>query len=394
MKKTEPYKLLTLGLVGAIALIIPITTIIKASGMPERSFSETENRYLADLPKFSWESVRDEEFMEDFEEYFSDRFILREEWINIKNSVDRLLGKTEIKNIFTIDGRMMEAWKGWDEAGLNANLNAMAEFAENHSQNQKVYFMLSPNAQEIYKDTLPAFCGAADQKAFIDSCYGISDNIYGIDVYSALYGARNDYIFYRTDHHWTSGGAFLAYREAGEVMGYEPYSIDKFNIEHASNEFRGTLYSQTLDNSVKPDIIDFYIPAGGSPQQTLHVFDGEKTEKYYSLYFREYLDKKDKYSSFLGLNVPMLEIETELSEDVDKGSLLIFKDSYANTLIPFLTNHYSKITVLDLRYINLPLADMGVDTNSYGSILFMYNTITFSEDTNVRKLGFLDKSDA
>ncbi len=391
MKKTELYKLLTIIVICIAALIIPTATLIRASGMPEKSFSETENRYLADFPEFNIDTVLSEEFMNGFEEYFSDRFIMREEWINIKNNFDRLLGKKEIKDIFTEDGRMMEAWKGWDEKSVSENLDAMKKFADVHAENeQKIYFMLSPNAQEIYKDTLPAFCGAADQKSFIDMCYGISDNITPIDIYSCLYSARNDYIFYRTDHHWTSGGAFLAYRDAGEYMGFTPYSIDKFNIEHASDTFRGTLYSQTLDNSIKPDIIDFYIPVTGEPKLTLTAGSGENSETRDSLYFREYIDKKDKYSSFLGLNVPVIEINTELSEDNDKGSLLIFKDSYANSLIPFLVNHYSKITVLDLRYINTPFDTIDIDTNSYDSILFVYNTITFSEDTNIRKLCFLD----
>ncbi len=388
MNKKDAYKVLTVGVIAAAALIIPISTFIKSANMPAKPFSETENRYLTVMPEFNSDNYFDKSFMNDFESWFSDRFILREEWINVKNNVDRLLGRTEIKDIFTVNGRMMEAWKGYDEKNLSANLSAMEVFAKNHPE-QSVFFMLAPNAQEIYKDTLPAFCGAGDQKSFISKCYQ-TEGVHGIDIYNTLYSARNDYIYYRTDHHWTSAGAYAAYCEAGESMGYTPYGINHFNIEHASDSFRGTLYSKTLDNSITPDIIDFYIPINGNIKQTLTVDDGEEVKTYDSLYFREYLDKKDKYSAFLGLNVPILEIDTQLPEDVDKGSLLIFRDSYANSIIPFLTNHYSKITVLDLRYINMPLADLGVNVNQYGSVLFMYNVITFSADTNVKKLTFLD----
>ncbi len=393
-KRFLNYKLLTVILIAAILIILPVTTLIKAVGMPDGTFSETENRYLADFPELNMDSILTEDFMEGFEDYFSDRFILREDWINLKNNVDRLLGKTEIKDIFTADGRMMEAWKGWDEKSVNENLDAMSAFAESHvGKNQKVYLMLSPNAQEIYKETLPPFCGAADQKAFIDMCGKYSEYVTPVGIYNILSAERDKYIFYRTDHHWTSLGAFFAYTEAGKIMGFEPYGIDYFNIEHASDDFRGTLYSQTLDGGIKPDIIDFYIPSDGSQKLKMTVFDGEESTEYNSLYFREYLDKKDKYSSFLGLNVPMLTIESELSEDADKGSLLIFRDSYANSLIPFLVNHYSKITVLDLRYINTKFKDLGIDTNSYSAVLFAYNTITFSEDTNIRKLTYLDGLD-
>ena len=115
----------------------------------------------------------------------------------------------------------------------------------------------------------------------------------------------------------------------------------------------------------------------------------DSPEVYDSMYFRDFLNQKDKYSTFLGQNVPRIDIDTELSEENDKGSLLIIKDSYAHSLVPFLTKHYSHITMLDLRYINSDLANIGVEVNKYGTTLFMYNVITFSQDDNVKKLNFV-----
>lgn len=394
MKKENIYKFLLIGLFALISIAVPVATIISSAQLPENAFSENENRYLEKMPKFNFDTVTDKTFMTKFENYFSDRIVMREQWISLMNDFDRLLGKKEIKGIFTEDGRMMQSWRTSDYSvdSVNKNLAAMEKFAKKYPR-MKMYFMLAPNAQEIYSDTLPANCGAADQKLFIKNCYDSLPSITGIDVYSGLLAAKNEYIYYRTDHHWTSYGAYIGYKSAASAMKFTAYSEDKFSIEHASNEFRGTLYSKTLDNGITPDTIDIYTLANNEPQVKVSVYkSGSKPDSTYSsLYFREFLDVKDKYSTFLGQNVPRIDIDSEIPQENDKGSLLIIKDSYAHSLIPFLTKNYSHITVLDLRYINGDLSSIGVSLKDYENVLFMYNVITFSQDTNVKKLDFIIK---
>ena len=392
MKKENIYKILLIGLFALISITVPVATIISSAQLPENAFSENENRYLEKMPEFNFDTVTDKSFMTKFENFFADRIVMREQWIGLMNDFDRILGKKEIKGIFTEDGRMMQSWRTGDYSvdSVNKNLSAMEKFAEKYPK-IKMYFMLAPNAQEIYSDTLPANCGAADQKLFIKSCYESLPNITGIDVYSGLLAAKNEYIYYRTDHHWTSYGAYIGYKSAASAMNFTAYSEDKFSVEHASNEFRGTLYSKTLDNSITPDTIDIYALANNEPQVKVSVYkSGAKPDSSYnSLYFREFLDVKDKYSTFLGQNVPRIDIESEIPKEYDKGNLLVIKDSYAHSLIPFLTKNYSHITVLDLRYINSDLSNIGVNPKDYENVLFMYNVITFSHDTNVKKLDFI-----
>lgn len=394
MKKENIYKILLIGLFALISVAVPVATIISSADLPENAFSENENRYLEKMPEFNFDTVTDKSFMTKFENFFSDRIVLREQWIGLMNDFDRILGKKEIKGIFTEDGRMMQSWRTSDYSvdSVNKNLAAMEKFAEKYPK-MKMYFMLAPNAQEIYSDTLPANCGAADQKLFIKNCYDSLPSITGIDVYSGLLAAKNEYIYYRTDHHWTSYGAYIGYKSAASAMKFTAYSEDKFSIEHASNEFKGTLYSKTLDNSITPDTIDIYTLANNEPQVKVSVYKSgaEPDSTYSSLYFREFLDVKDKYSTFLGQNVPRIDIDSEIPQENDKGSLLIIKDSYAHSLIPFLTKNYSHITVLDLRYINSDLSNIGVSLKDYENVLFMYNVITFSQDTNVKKLDFIIK---
>lgn len=365
-------------------LAMPVLTLVFLS--PEKQpFSENENRYLAQFPKFSFESYKNKKFMEGFDDWISDRFVGREQWIEFKNSSDRAIGKTEINGVFIENDMMMEAWKSYDQTIYDKNLKAINKFAENH-ENIPIYFMLVPNAQEIYKNNLPAFAPVENQKKFIDNFYSDLSGFEGtVDVYSALKEKSEDsYIYYRTDHHWTSYGAFLAYQAAAPVLGYESYPYSAFEIEHASHDFRGTLFSKTLDFNVTPDIIDYYTVAKGEPEVKVSVYDKPDNstgkiiyKNYDSMYFRDFLDVKDKYSSFLGQNSPLVTVENPSAKS--EKSLLVIKDSYAHSLVPFLSKEYKKVTMIDLRYIN---ADFQIiaPLEDYDQLLFMYNVITFSQD--------------
>lgn len=378
------HKRIMIVLFALFMLAMPVLTLVFLS--PEKQpFSENENRYLAQFPKFSFESYKNKKFMEGFDDWISDRFVGREQWIEFKNSSDRAIGKTEINGVFIENDMMMEAWKSYDQTIYDKNLKAINKFAENH-ENIPIYFMLVPNAQEIYKNNLPAFAPVENQKKFIDNFYSDLSGFEGtVDVYSALKEkSENSYIYYRTDHHWTSFGAFLAYQAAAPVLGYESYPYSAFEIEHASHDFRGTLFSKTLDFNVTPDIIDYYTVAKGEPEVKVSVYDKPDNstgkiiyKKYDSMYFRDFLDVKDKYSSFLGQNSPLVTVENPSAKS--EKSLLVIKDSYAHSLVPFLSKEYKKVTMIDLRYIN---ADFQIiaPLEDYDQLLFMYNVITFSQD--------------
>ena len=230
---------------------------------------------------------------------------------------------------------------------------------------------------------MPSYGGYLSEKAFIEGCYGKTENLTPIDCLSFLSGHRDEYIYYRTDHHWTSLGAYYAYAAAARQLGYNAYGLNAFNIETASSSFRGTLFSKTLDSTVTPDSIDYYHLASNEPTVKMTVFDGREQTEYDSLYVRDYLAVKDKYSSFTGSNSPLITIET----DVDNGkSLLLIKDSYAHSLVPFLSKHYSKITMVDMRYINVGLDYFSINVNDYSQVLISYNVISFAGDQNLPKL--------
>ena len=378
--KNKIHKIILVGAFFLFLLAMPILTLINLPG-EDRPFSENENRYLSGFPEISFESYVDKSAMTGFEDWFSDRFFGREAWIKLKNSTERFIGKTEVNGIFTVDDRMMQVWEGYDPAFVDKNLAAINKFTEKNA-GIPVYFMLAPTSQELYSHLLPDCTPTGNQSELNAYCRENLECGF-IDIFPVMKSHADEYIYYRTDHHWTSYGAYLAYAEAAKSLGYQPLPLSAFDIEHASSDFRGTLYSKTLDDSITPDIIDYYHNTSDS-NLTLTINDGMSVKDYDSLYFREYLDVKDKYSSFMGTNSPVMTITTE--ENNNGQSILIFKDSYAHAFIPFLTSHYSKITVLDMRYINASYNTL-VDMEEYDSVLILYNAITFTEDSHIRKLN-------
>ena len=360
------HKKITAVLFFAVIILIPVISLLF---MPREQvvFSEIENRYLARFPRLSLESYHETEFMKGFEDWANDRVIGRTGWIKLRNRTELLLGRTEIDGVFVTRERLMQRWENPDFERVGKTLDAMNTFAERHNE-VPIYFMLAPTSLEIYRVTLPPSAPVNSQRDFIKYCYDYLENISTIDVLPLLEELREHYIYYRTDHHWTSLGAYIAYTAAGPVMGFSPLAMNRFNIEHVSNSFLGTLYSLTLNNRITPDVISIFSLTEGDPHE--------------NLYHKEFLETKDKYSLFLGPNAPVIEITSNLPE----RKLLVFKDSYAHSLIPFLAKNYSKITVADMRLININYREL-FDVGDYDAVLFMYNVMTFSEDTSLIKIN-------
>jgi hypothetical protein len=393
------HKKIFIILFAAVFVLLPAATFIFMPRDP-KPFSENENRFLSRFtqPDFTGffknffndksNNIKDKRFMNSFDSWFADRFIFRENWIVLKNNTETVQGKTEINGVFNVQGRLIQVWRDYDENRLDSVLKAMDDFASRNPE-ASVSFLLVPTAQEIYIDTLPPNSEPGNQKALIKYCYDRLENITGIDALTPLSENRVQYIYFRTDHHWTSYGAYWGYHAACARLGLTPYEPGWFNIEYAASDFRGTLYSKTLNSKTEPDVIQFYIPAPNRvtpPNVKVTVNTGEEINEYDSLYFKEYLNTKDKYSVFLGTNSPLTEIVTDL-ENNDK-SLLVFKDSYAHIMLPFLTNHYKKITVLDMRYIKTDIREY-IDLEEYEQILFIYNAVTFSEESNLLTLNLV-----
>lgn len=384
------YKKIGITLFMLLLIAFPVLTLIL---MPKekKPFSENENKYLKEFPEISINSIKEEKFMNDFDVWFSDRFFGRETFISAKNKSERVLGKTETDTVYTKDDQMIQVLSEYEDIGasysketIDANIGVINDFATAHPD-VSVYFMLCPTSAGIYDNLISSTVKnvSVNQKDMIQSCYKKLEGVTGIDIAGALSDTKDEYIYYRTDHHWTSKGAYVAYEEAGKELNYTPYPINAYIVETGSDSFQGTLFSKTLDQSVTKDEIDMYSLKDKDIKVTVTASNGVKTTEYDSIFFTEYLAVKDKYSTYMGQNCAVIDIETNAGTG---KSLLLIKDSYANSMIQFLIGNYDRITMLDMRYVNQYYGNL-VNVEEYKQVLFLYNCITFADDGDLIKMS-------
>lgn len=357
-------------------VLFALITVFK----PKETFSEVENKSLQRKPKLSWKTWFDRSYTDDLEKYIADHFSGRLSWLEIKSEVEALTGKKEINGIYVLDDKLIEKISEPDYSDVDKSIKAVNTFADENDI--PVYMMLVPTSAEFYMDELQSYYPQLNQREFIDYVYS-SLEIPTIDVYDIMNEHKNDYIYYRTDHHWTSLGAYYAYMVAAEKMGYTPHEISDYTIEHASDGFKGTFYSKTLTTNVPDDTIDYYYLPDKNDTVVVEVTQsfGTEPEINNGIYFRDYLTVKDKYASFLGTNTPIVKIKT----GNEGKKLLIIKDSYAHCYSQFLTEDYSEITLIDMRYIQISYKKI-LDMSEYDEALFLYNVSSFASDTDLKKL--------
>lgn len=388
MKKSSKSDKRFEAIISLVTVLLFFGTIITLSLVTafseKKATSETMNRSLAVFPTLSGKNIYSGKFTSGIEDFISDHFVCHDSWVSLKTEFELLMGKREINDIYILKDRLVEKIAEPDITAVSKSISGIKQFALDNGITP--YIMLVPTQAEIYKDQLPDNAPNPDQQEFISNVYQqLEGSAVPIDVYSVLSANKNDYIYYRTDHHWTTAGAYLAYTAAAKKMGLTALTKDFYDIDHASNDFIGTFYSKVLYDGIEHDSIDLWLPSEGGDETTLEVYTafGEEPEIHEGMYYREYLEVKDKYSTYLGTNKPMITVKT----GNHGGKLLIFKDSYAHSLVPFLTEHYSEITLVDLRYIGLSYKEL-IDVAEYDQVLFLYNASTFMSDENIKKLMF------
>lgn len=339
----------------------------------DRIYSENENRMLATRPELSWETVVDGSFMEDYEAYVTDQFVARDTWVELKTRGDILLQKKAINGVYLAkDDYLIEQHKSTDisRETVDKKIELLKKLVEKYGAKA----MLVPTADNILTDKLPFQADYYDQGEFLKQVSEAIGEENFINVYDTLKAHSDEYIYYRTDHHWTSLGAYYGYLEWKKQMGGMPVeTFDVNGMKTVTEEFLGTLHSRiNLPN--KADSIQIF-PETLNRCPTITYDFGTKTHNYYET---EYLNTKNKYGYFLDDNHPFVEIETGYRRGRE---LILLKDSYANCLIPLLANHYDKIYVVDLRYYNGKLANL-IDgyITSGTDMLVLYNCIHFIED--------------
>lgn len=365
--------------IGFIAVIF--STAILNVITPSKEFSERENRYLSQFPKFSLETLVNGKFIEDVDEYIADQFVAKDFWVYLKGATEKSIGKKENNNVyFGEEDYLFEKYTGVNSEIIDKNLKGINEFIEKY--NIKTTLSVVPNSSEIYPEYLPYFIQSSQEDLFTYISGHVGNSLTFINPTETLMEHKSEYIYYKTDHHYSTLGAYYVYETLGDVLGYTPYKLTDFTIKEVANDFDGTYYSKANDYFLPKDKMYYFLPLKENPVKLYYDFKQSEGD---TLYNETYLTKKDKYASFLDSNHTLIEIETSVKNG---KSLLIFKDSYAHSLIPFLTEHYENIVVIDLRYFNSSLEDVMSDYE-FDEALFLYNANTFNSDSSTYKLKYL-----
>lgn len=352
---------------------------------PVLEYSELENRYLQKFPKLTLNSVLDGSFMEDVENYFNDHFIGRDAFVKLKTSLEYLSGKRENNGVYVChDEYLIEKPASYNEHVINNNLNAIKTL--NDIGRYDVTVAVIPPAFEILSDYLPDNVYVDTIKKLNTHIEGVlSDtDIYNVDTTEDLRKYRDSYLYYRTDHHLTSNGAFIVYNKMADALGYDALSGDDFKISDVTREFYGTTYSKAL-KYVSPDIVTEYKPLETARFKVTFPYDEKEAD---SMYFPEHLDKKDKYSYFLDGNHALTVIQ---SPNKNGKSIAVFRDSYANCTVPMIANHFEKVHMIDLRYYNDDVIKYLFE-NNIEDVVFLYSSQTFMTDESISKITSYAKS--
>lgn len=342
--------------------------------LPDKNFSPRENRYLQPRPDFSFSALFDGSYTRDYEKYCSDQFALRDLWIELKAALELGQGKRENNGVFLCEGeRLIEPFTAPGENELIRR----AALVETLSENLRVPVTLAliPSSAEIYGGLLPSGAANDSQRSVIGTVYDAID-VKCADILSALRNHSAEDVFYRTDHHWTSLGAYYAYAALGDTLGYTPVSLDSLFPQIVSESFCGTAYSSSGFFWVSPDRIETLVTA--SEALGVDRFESQVPVSA-SLYCEEMLDTKDQYRFFLGGNAPRVVIRTGRE---NAPSLLLIRDSFSDSLAPFLLSHFGEIHLLDLRYYRDSVSDY-VKEHGIDQVCVIYSVTDFCTDANL-----------
>ena len=356
----------------AIVAFITVSLSISFFLIPDKVYSENENRTLQTAPEFSFESLVSGEYTTKLGSYFADQFPFRDGFVASKAYMELLLGKRENNDvIYGLDDTLIPSPE-IKENRMEDNLKAISFLADNISS--KVTVVPLPRPIDVFSERLPKTYPKEQQLALWDELNTSAKSL-GLDV-ADCYGILCDNnTYYRTDHHYTTTGAYYVYKSLAEKLGYTPFAEDYFKKETVSNSFCGTSMRTSGFYLTKKDTIQLYRYEGDEDYNI--IADGKKI----ALYDMTKLKTADKYAVFLGGNHGRVDI-TKSGDNRPK--LLIVRDSYADSLVPFLALHYD-ITLIDLRYYTDSVANI-VREEGIDNTLILESV---SEISSSRNLSYL-----
>lgn len=345
----------------------------------DRDFSEMENRNLAQFPEFSFEKLKSGDFTGSIESYMSDQVFLKDQLVSLKTDCERAVLKTYQNGVyFGKDGYYLQQYTE-NLLQIDKNINYINDWVKKIQPDIPVDFILVPNAVSVLEDNLPQFAvndKQTDSLKHIENT--LSDRISLLNAYEPLRNKadKGEQVFYKTDHHWTDTGAKAVF-DAYLAEKNEPESAISFDNTIKRNDFYGTLYSKAPSAFAKPDTM--ILPNQRGSVYVEYVKEGKTAD---SLIDESFLDKKDKYAALLGGNFARINIKSDNSAVNEK--VLVLKDSYANAMMPYLSDQYSDLIVVDMRYYHFEEQTVSelVKNENIDRVIMIYNMDFINSDDN------------
>lgn len=384
--------------VGAVVVFIAIISVFTMLSvfMPKSDFSEAENRALKERPELAFDTLLSGDYQEEYETYLSDQFVGREFFVALTTRLALMTGKKDVNGVYLgAEDYLIEkyAMSDFDEMLVSDNIWYLSEFLTHMVclyGNQHVQCMLIPSKGTALSGLLPDYAEPFDSRFVVDELKqatadtddASADGLV-FDLTETLAGHSDEYIYYRTDHHWTTLGAFYAYQAYQKLRGETPVSPEAYTVDEVTDAFLGTTYDK-VQLECRPDSINVYRPKASSGGVLVTFDDGAMVWDGY--YDDTYLEKKDKYSYFFGGNTAKIQITTGAGNG---KCLLLLKDSFSNSFVEFLESDYEFIYMVDLRYAEGNIYDLMEEIDAehaISDVLVMYNTEKLMQDDNLWKL--------
>lgn len=349
---------------------------------PKADYSSSEKRYLQQFPETSVDTVLSGEFSEKFETYFADHFPQRNMWVGLNSYYNLGIGLNGRNGVYnSADGYLINVPVD-KENYVRKNIRVLAEFKEKIGD-VPMTVMLAPSTGYIATDKLPLIHDSYnDDTYFAETAKTLGES--GVNFVDLRETFKQKYaegvqLYYRTDHHWTTDGAYEGYVKLCEKLGVQPADKDSF-AKTAYGGFYGTTYSTSGYWLTKPDSITVYDNQENTDKNiTVKISEDGKDNHYGSMFFYNHIDEDDKYPVFLDGNHALTEIQ---NKNAKNGTIVVIKDSFSHSLAPFLAENYSKVVLVDLRYYKQSVSDL-IKKENPEQVVALYGIDNLATDTDI-----------
>lgn len=348
---------------------------------PKTDYSSSEKRYLQKFPDANVEKVLSGDFGSEFETFFADRFPQRNTWVGINAYTTLAEGNNGASGVYNCKNGYLINKPVSTDNNLDKNVGAVVDFAK--SIDAPTTVMLVPSTGYIADDVLPTFHDKYNDDEDISKISSMlsKEKIGFVDLRERF---KSEYkngsqLYYKTDHHWTTKGAYTGYQELCKALGITP--IDDSTLKKDSYpDFYGTTYSSSGFWLTPPDNIEIWSnPKNSDKNISVKITEGANVKTSGSMYFTDHLKEDDKYPVFIDGNHALTEIT---NTNAKNGTILLIKDSFSHSLAPFLAENYSKVVLVDLRYYKESVSDL-VSAYNPEQVVVLYGIDNLATDTDI-----------